>query len=199
MTNSQIGRLDGLISTNEQGRSSHEGATDSYVNIRKEPFLGSCVLVGSFASEHGGGWAENIEFGPYCLSTETHPRKTPKRPPNVPASVRWQAGELLFQSASPAQPMETLFEICNAEVEMGLAQHNQQSWRFSSKRSAQKRHTGHMLNQTPHYLHHENLAEAVSCSVVKLPPYWPDRQLGCLHTSNDPRNLTDCLVGHPLQ
>ena len=74
MTNSQIGRLDGLISTNEQGRSSHEGATDSSVNIRKEPFLGSCVLVDSFASEHGGGWAENPNLAACHLSPVTRPR-----------------------------------------------------------------------------------------------------------------------------
>ncbi len=64
MTNSQIGRLDGLISTNKQGRSSHEGATDSRVNIRpKGGFLFSCVLLGSFAREHGGCWAEDFPAG----------------------------------------------------------------------------------------------------------------------------------------
>ena len=64
MRNSQIGRLDGLISTNKQGRSSHEGATDSRVNIRpKDGFLFSCVLLGSFAREHGGCWAANLPSG----------------------------------------------------------------------------------------------------------------------------------------
>ena len=64
MTNSQIGRLDGLFGTNKQGRSSHEGATDSYVKIRlKGGFLFSCVLLGSFARELGGCWAADSPSG----------------------------------------------------------------------------------------------------------------------------------------
>ena len=64
MRNSQIGRLDGLMSTNKQGRSCHEGATDSSVKIRpKGGLLFSCVLLGSFAREHGGCWAAQLPSG----------------------------------------------------------------------------------------------------------------------------------------
>lgn len=104
MTNSQIGRLDGLISTNKQGRSSHRGATDSPVKIRpKGGLLFSCVLLGSFARELGGCWAANFPPRTSILSAVTCPRGADNNalPPFTPTGeAKQHTSKLLYRALS---------------------------------------------------------------------------------------------------